>query len=185
MSDGFEGNGSPSVIPYINPIYSQLLDNHQEMDSVMAGYIAYGVYKQSKREWVADFWRRNERKPNDQELSEYTRTWTPSRLQGLRDEANQALAEYAADVVAIAEPQLRHEAIEGAIGTAVEEIKASTKLTWAKIRESLVLSMAGAAIYTVILIVIAVGLRFAGVDLLGVEEKVNEAVATSPKNPGT
>jgi len=175
-SGGPEGLGTR---PEINPIYSQLLDNHQEMDSVMAGYIAYGVYKRSKREWVADFWSRNARKPNDQELNEYTRTWTPSRLQGLRDEANQALAEYASDVVAIAEPQLRQEAIEGAIASAVEEIKASTRLTWAKTRDAIALSMAGAAFYTIILIVIAVGLRFAGVDLLGVQEKVNQATVAS------
>ena len=43
--------------------------------------IAYGLYHEAWREWISDFRTQEGRYPNDEELREYERSWTPSRLE--------------------------------------------------------------------------------------------------------
>lgn len=155
---------------FINRIYQELTDGHQTDEDLLIGVIAYGIYKEGKREWALELWEREGRKPNHQELEAYIRTWTNSRLDGVREQAAQTLASYANDVINGVKPAIRESAIAGKISADLAEFKASTGLTPRRVIESVVLSIMGAAIWTLILFLIVVTLKFAGVDILQVAE---------------
>jgi hypothetical protein len=66
-----------------NPIFERLVDP-PDGELLVEGFIAYGLYKIAKREWVSEFRARERRKPTDAELDSYVSTWTASQLQGQR-----------------------------------------------------------------------------------------------------
>lgn len=159
--------------PFINRIYEDLTDGHQTDEDLLVGVIAYGIYKEGKREWALEHWEREKRKPNEQELEAYIRTWTSSRLDGVREQAAQALASYANDVIDGVKPAIRENAVQGRISADLAEFKAAIGLTPRRVIESIALSIMGAAIWTLILFLIVVTLKFAGVDILQVAETAN------------
>jgi hypothetical protein len=135
--------------PRYNPIYEKLVSEEDD-DPDLVGLVAYALYKRAKRNWARDFRERRQRKPNDTDLDAYVDTWTADRLEGVKREAASALAEYANTVMASAEPDILRRALRGAFWRAV----------WP--------SMAASVLYTVILIIFAVILARAGVDLIGI-----------------
>ncbi len=142
--------------PNHNPLYDTFVDV-PEADRLQ-GLIAYGLYKKAKQEWASDHFARENRSPNDGELTAYIRTWTPSQVEGKRVEAANALAEYASEVVESARPQILKEALQGSVGRAL----------WLGILTNFV--------YTLILIGLVILLKWAGVDLLALWEKASPPV---------
>lgn len=159
--------------PGYNRIYEELVDDQETDEELLAGMIAYGIYKESKREWAAALRQREGRKPNEAELEAYIQTWTESRLEGIRHQAAQTLASYAEAVVDQLKPEIREAAISGRIRADLMEFKAASKLTPKRIAQGLALSIAGAAFWTLFLVLLAVALRFAGVDLFSITETVS------------
>lgn len=135
--------------PRYNPIYEKLV-NDADDDPDLVGLVAYALYKRAKRNWARELREKRTRKPNDAELDAYVDTWTADRLEGVKREAASALAEYASAVVQAAQPDILRGALRGSFWRAV----------WP--------SITAAALYTVILIVLAVVLARAGVDLIGI-----------------
>ncbi|WP_244536895.1 hypothetical protein [Methylobacterium brachiatum] len=115
--------------------------------------IAYGLYKVAKREWAKGIWETEGRKPTDDELNAYARTWTPSRLEGLQDQADSSLAGFANTAVAAAAPAIREDALRGTTGQAIRT------------------SVIANGVYTLILILVAVILYLAGIDIVGFVQK--------------
>ena len=138
--------------PRFNSIFGQFTD--VEENDRIPGLIAYGLYKTAKREWAAGIWDREHRPPNESELAGYERTWTASQIDGKRDQARNILSVYADDVVEAAAPAIEKEALRGS-GVRVILYGLLTSL-----------------IYTLILLGVALGAKYAGIDLLGIVTKV-------------
>ncbi len=137
-----------------NRIFEQLVGQGSEAGTNLAGLVAYGLYKVSKREWVSEFRQRKGRSPNGEELTEYTRTWTSTRLNGVRDAASQALVGYADYVTEKARPEILRDALKGRF--------------W----QDIIKNMMASFFYTVLLILIAIVLAKAGIDLIGIFKSV-------------
>lgn len=145
------GSAEPAQEPSYNPIFERLVPI--ETDLEIRGLVAYGLYKVAKREWAAQIWDMHRRTPTSEELRAYILTWTPSRLDGLRQQAEGALASFSTDVIQAETPVIREEALRGTTGSAIKN------------------AIYGNAAYTVVLIIFVLILSWAGVDLLGLLEK--------------
>jgi hypothetical protein len=139
--------GAPK--PPFDPVFPRLVNEDEGTDQKLIGFIAYGLYHDAKREWISDFRSREGRYPHDGELREYERSWTASRLEGLKNAAVQSLAAYTDSVLSQAERQILRNALKGGIWRAV----------WG--------SLVGTLLYTAIIIGLIVMLTKSGVDLIG------------------
>jgi hypothetical protein len=140
--------------PGFNPIFGQFVATDAETDTLLRGLVAYGLLKIAKREWASELFDAENRPPREDELAAYVRTWTPSNIEGKREQAETILAQYADAVVDAATPGIEKEALRGSLWRAVGY------------------TIAGNVLYTLLLILIAVVLKWAGVDLLGLAEKI-------------
>lgn len=128
-------------------IFERLVED--ENDDIH-GFVAYGIYKRAKREWVSQFETENGRLPEAKEVDAYVSSWTPQVIQNAQDAASSALAAYADEAIVQAKPGIVEEALKG---------------TWIK---SVLQSMLAAVLYTIALLAVAVTLKAAGIDLLGI-----------------
>ncbi|MFZ2107173.1 MAG: hypothetical protein WAV18_17665 [Roseiarcus sp.] len=142
----------PGQLSY-NKIFETLVKDASNPE--LEEMISYFIYKKSKREWATNFYERNGNKPNDQNLFEYVETYTPARLKGLLNEARGIIATYAESVIEEVTPQILQRALSER----------------SFVRDASV-AAAGGAIYTVILILLALIAKFADIDVLEVLERV-------------
>lgn len=142
--------------PRYNPIFERFVPP-DKADENVRGLIAYGLYKIAKREWAQSLQERLGRQPTSDEQDAYIATWTESRLRGLEQQADATLAAFAEIVVAEATPAIRENALRGTSGKSI----------W--------LSISANAIYTLILISLALVLAWSGIDLIGLLQKVRPA----------
>jgi len=136
-----------------NPVFERLV-GPPDGELLVEGFIAYGLYKIAKREWVSEFRARERRKPTPAELEAYVATWTASQVQGAKERAAQALAEFASDIIEAEEPKTLRRALRGSF----------LRAFWP--------SLTASVVYTLILILLAFVLTWAGVDLLGIFQHV-------------
>ena len=136
--------------PPFDPVFPRLVDETEERGQKLIGFVAYGLYHEAKREWISDFHARERRYPLDEELRAYERSWTASRLEALRNAAAQSIAAYTDLVVTQAETQILRSAQKGRFWRAVWR--------W----------VAGALLYTLVMVGLAVGLARSGIDLIGI-----------------
>lgn len=130
-----------------NRLFETLVDSD---DDEVHRLIAYGLYKIAKREWVQAFPGQHGRAPNDQESALYTAVWTPAMVDGKRGEATEVLDRYAFRIVERERPTIVEQALRGRISTTI------------------LLNVASAFLYTLLLIAVVAVLRRAGVDLLSI-----------------
>ena len=130
-----------------NSIFETLV-GESGANSDIVGIIAYGRYKQAKREWAAQIRIKYSRGPTDEELRSYVTTWTQSRLDGARQEAEQVLVRFADEVVAGARPGIEKEALRGTfLGGALQ-------------------SATGSFIYSLLLLLVFFIINRLGVDMI-------------------
>jgi hypothetical protein len=110
-------SGSPKA-PF-DPIFLRLVKDGR--GEKLLGFIAYGLYRDAKREWTSDFQAREERYPSEEELRIYEASWTTSRLEALENAAAQLVAAYTDSVVAQAEKQILRSALTGSYWRAVSQ----------------------------------------------------------------
>lgn len=130
-----------------NTMYERLVD---QGGNKVQGFIAYGLYKTAKREWVRKYEADHGRPPKAAEVAAYVSAYTPQTIDAFEAQAAGVLTQFAGGVVSDARPEIVEETLKGTF--------------WKAIIQSIVAN----AIYTVILIVIAVVLASAGIDLLGI-----------------
>lgn len=150
MTDKGVGDQSDNNGPAYNPIFEQLVDGNDDQHNELIGIVAYALYKRAKREWASDLRTRGGSKPSEVQLSDYMRSWTPSRLEGLKTEAAGILAEFADYVVQAQEPRILRDAVKGKFWRGVGT------------------SMAANFFYTVILILAALVLARTQPDILSI-----------------
>jgi len=130
-----------------NTMYERLVD---QSDNKVQGFIAYGLYKTAKREWVRKFEADHSRPPKPTEINAYVSAYTPQTIDAFEAQASGVLAQFANGVVLDARPEIVEETLKGTF--------------WKNVGQSI----AANAIYTIILVVIAMILAAAGVDLIGI-----------------
>ena len=128
--------------------------------SPIQGYIAYGLYKNAKREWITQFMAANNgRRPTPAQLNAFVGSFTAQTIQTFETQAAAALVEFADGAVAEQRPAIVEEALRGTF--------------WSSIGMSLL----GSLIYTVLLIAIVIALAVSGVDLLDIVDKLQGPTA--------
>lgn len=138
-----------------NTLFEQLVDESPD-DERVAGALAYVFYKIAKREWMQEFVAREGRTPNDVEVRAYIGTWTESRIGGVRSEARATLASFAEYIIDRERPGIVQEALQHR----------------SFLREAGV-AFVGAFFYTIALLVFAVVLKFAHIDLLSILQQIH------------
>src|SRR4051812_34479829 len=103
---------APTRAP-VDPIFPRFFKEGQDPQQKVLGLIAYGLYEEARREWADDFRARDGRYPSEDELRAYERSWTASRLDGLKNGAAQILASYADTIAAHVETQALRGALKG------------------------------------------------------------------------
>jgi hypothetical protein len=93
-----------------------LYDRLVEAEDDLVGLIAYALYKQHKRDWLAAFSTDTGRQPRDEEVHAFMLgEGTDKQLRGYRAQAAVVLRSYTDSVVAEERPQAIVEAVEGRI----------------------------------------------------------------------
>lgn len=146
-----EGTSVPANTEY-NPLFEKLVI--EPTDGPTVGALAYVFYKKAKWEWAQEVASKNGRPPNDEERKAYIATWTPTQIESARNQAAQVLTEFADVVINEARPDIISEELKGTFW----------KNVWA--------SVFSAALYTIILIALVFIASVAGVDVLGIAERI-------------
>jgi hypothetical protein len=144
--------GAPK--PPFDPVFPRLVNEAEGTEQKLIGFIAYGLYHDAKREWISDFRSREGRYPQEEELQGYERSWTASRLEGLKNAAVQSIAAYTDSVLSQAETQILRNALKGGGWRAV----------WC--------GLVGALLYTLMVIGLIVILARSGIELKGLFERL-------------
>lgn len=110
MNDQSPGQLEPGRPP-LDPVFPKLISDADTPERKLVGFIAFGLFEEARREWASEFREREGRYPDEREVRAYERSWTASRLEGLRNAAVQLVAAYA-EVVA---RQLETEVLRGAL----------------------------------------------------------------------
>jgi hypothetical protein len=134
-----------------NRIFERLIDDNPDDEHILVGVVAYFYYKAAKREWIENHCERVGQSPSEAELRAYISSWTDMRIDGVRAQANAALTAYAADIIDQERPKIVEETLKH-------------RSFW---REAWVACF-GAGLWTVVLIVFAIILKLAHIDLIGV-----------------
>jgi hypothetical protein len=140
--------------PPFDPVFPRLVNEAEGPEQKLIGFIAYGLYHDAKREWISDFRSQEGRDPHDAELRDYERSWTASRLEGLKNAAVQLIAAYTDSVLSQAETQILRNALKGGVWRGV----------WC--------GLVGALLYTLMVIGLIVILARSGIDLKGFFERL-------------
>lgn len=128
---------------------------------------AYALYKRHKRQWAVDFLSVNGRPPNitdDRAFSVVAET--PDQLERYKKDARDILIAFAEQIKESSRSQIEKEAITSRIEAASAKIGANASL-WRQIGFGIVAT----AINTLVLLLLAIGVRLLGIDLLEVISK--------------
>lgn len=136
-----------------NTVYETLV----QRDDDLVGLIAYALYKQHKRDWLIAHHQKLGRSPSEQELGAYlTAQKLDSTVVMYRERATTVLENFGDAILSRATPDIAREAITSEITSALK--------WWRQIPTGIATALA----YTLLLIAIALVLRYAGIDVLSV-----------------
>jgi len=105
-----QAQGQPPAGEAYNKAFEVLVE---KADHPMVGFIAYGLYKYSKREWVMAHIEQYGLAPSPNEYDNYAQSQTGTTMEGYRAQARQAVQEFVGVVVDDARPKIREEALRG------------------------------------------------------------------------
>ena len=153
----------------LNPIFEKLIGAN---DTDLEALTAYALYKKHKRAWAKDIKDKTGKLPTAaQDQQFYTAVGTQDQLDRYRKDAQDILLAYSSQMVDQARPQIEREAVEGRIDAAANKIEGSASFISA-IKAGVVSTL----INTAVLILLAVGIRLIGIDLLSAYESMGVVV---------
>jgi hypothetical protein len=130
---------------------------------------AYALYKRHKRRWASDFIKANGRAPSVSEERAFSgMTETSDQLERYKKEASDFLIAFAEEIVESSRLDIEKEAITTRIEIAANQIGANGSL-----RRQVVSGIVATAITTLVYILLAIGIRLMGIDLLEVVSKIS------------
>ena len=147
-----------------NPVFEVLRVDDENPEALAA----YGLYKCHKRAWAQDFKQRMGRSPTAEEDLAFARAVsTADQLERYRKDANDLLIAFANRAVDKARPLIEQEAITRRIEQVAEKVEQRSSFA-RQVGQGLVAT----AINTFVLVMLALGIRLMGVDLLSVLSQV-------------
>ena len=151
-----------------NPIFEKLVgDDETDIEALTA----YALYKKHKREWARDIEAQTGHLPTqEQNVAFFKVVGTTDQLERYRKDARDILLAYADQMVDAARPAIEARAIEGRIEAASQRIEASTSF-WTNVKSGIVSTL----INTAVLLLLAVGIRLLGIDLLSAYQALGVA----------
>ncbi len=120
----------------------------------LRGILAYGLYKKAKAEWMQGIWKAKDRAPTEDELRLYHDTWTQTSIDAMSNRADSALAAFGERVVDEATAGILRDALRGSF------------------RRAVLSSILGLFLFALILVGVAFGFYYLGVDVAGVLQKI-------------
>jgi hypothetical protein len=138
--------------------YNETFESLVAAPDDIEGFIAYGLYKQAKREWVLKFKSEFGYAPKPSDERAFASSWTETSLQALKEAAESALSAYAQSVVHDETPSIERNALM--IGRPL----------W----KDVVIGVASAFAYSVILVVAAFLLSVFGNDFIDATKTFGE-----------
>src|SRR5215210_4972691 len=151
--------------PPLDPMFPQLVKEADTPEQKLIGFIAFGLYEEARREWASDFRDREGRYPGENELRAYERSWTASRLDGIRNAAVQLVAAYADTVANQLEAEILRRALKGRFWRSVGQ--------W----------LFSALIYTLAVLGTVVALSQSSIDAIKVIQDFATLPRSSPSEP--
>ena len=134
-----------------NTLFERFVDNQPNK---IKGYIAYGLYKRAKREWIQQQTHATGSPPSATQVAAYADTFTQQTIETYFTQSESALAEFAGEAVDGARAGILSEALKGSAWKAVG------------------LGIATNFLYTLILLGIVLLLKWVGVDFIGLVQSV-------------
>jgi len=142
-----------------NPIFDRLVgDNDTDLEALTA----YALYKKHKRNWARDIEQETGSLPTPQQDTEFFKAvGTDDQLDRYRKDAQDILLAYANQMTENAAAEISKDAIRGRIEVAAQKIEGHGTF-WSSVKSGIVSTL----INTAVLILLAIGIRLIGVDLL-------------------
>lgn len=137
-----------------NKLFRIFVDPTASEGEQLQGMIAYGLYKQAKSEWAKGVWQEKGRAPASDELAAYHATWTTTNIRSMSDRAASSLAEFAQSIIYEATPAIQRDALKGNF--------------WRNVGTNMFATL----LYSLSLILLVLILRWFGVDILGLFQKL-------------
>ena len=123
---------------------------------------AYALYKRHKRSWAASHLEKNGQKPSSIDDAAFARAVsTPDQLDRYRKDAQDILIAFANQTVDEARAEISEEAITARMERAAAEIRSQSS-----IKSQIVNGVISTSITTLVLIILVIGVRLFGVDLI-------------------
>lgn len=123
---------------------------------------AYALYKRHKRRWASEFERSNGKKPDQSDDQAFAKAVsTADQLDRYRKDAQDILIAFANQTVDDARAEIEAEAVTVRIERAAAEIG-----TQGSLRNQIFSSIISTGITTVFLIIVVIGLRLFGIDVI-------------------
>jgi hypothetical protein len=141
-----------------NRVYEHLVEG----DDDVIGLVAYALYKQDKRDWLATWRRQHSGEPTDDQIDAFIATQMSfGQRDRYRVAARQVLDAYAATVVDVERPAIVQGAVSQRIESAATRVENASRW-WRQLPAAFI----GALLFAVIIVAIVVALVAAGVDVL-------------------
>lgn len=147
-----------------NPVFDLLGADGDDIEALTA----YALYKRHKRAWAKKFLNDHGTEPTPaDDLAFANVASTSDQLERYRKDARDILIAFANQTVDEARPDIEREAITVRVEKAASEIGSKASF-WKQVGFGIVAT----AINTLILIILAVGVRLAGIDFLDVLQEI-------------
>lgn len=144
--------------------YNEAFERLVQTSDDIEGFIAYGLYKQAKREWILKFKDENGSAPKPADERAFAASWTETSLQSLREAAESALSAYAQSVVRDETPSIERDAL----------------MLGRPLWRDVVIGVVSAFSYSIIIIIAAFILNTFGNDFLDAAKALGVEGSTAP-----
>lgn len=143
-----------------NPIFEKLVEDEKTQDLV--GLVAYGLYKNDKRNWIVRYREKHNQYPGSQELDAYVEHLGDEELERLRTEAEGLMLRFADEIVASKASEIRENALSGSLLKALQSVekKASVKRQFGW---NILASICGSIVVIILGIILVAGIYQPGI----------------------
>ena len=147
-----------------NPVFDLLGAEGDDIEALTA----YALYKRHKRAWAVNFAEQHQRQPERADDETFAGVAsTPDQLERYRKDARDILIAFADQTVEEARQVIERDAITARIEKAANQIGSQASF-WKQVGFGIVAT----AINTLIIVILAIGIRLMGIDLLDAVNKL-------------
>lgn len=108
-------------------IHSDIFDRLVTEPDDLPGLVAYGLYQQRKRQWMADHESKFGRQPSEEELRQYAFGYRDGAVEALKNDAQGILFRFSEEVIELQKPDLIAEAFNARTQEELGSLRTSIK----------------------------------------------------------